>query len=761
MKRMFCALSLLAVATAALSADLSNYPADRWGRHPVRIAVEKHSDVYRLSEQGVSIENYRGGWAEAALSDAKLQELLALGWTVEPRTREQVSPDIVAAYHNHAWLTAKLDSVHAQYPAITRKVSMGTSVQGRQLWAFLVTDNPTVDEHEAEVRFAATIHGDEPVGTEMCIGMIDSLTQCYGSVAAITDLVNSREIWFAPMLNPDGNNAVNRENANGEDLNRDFPVPDGGSNGGYVNGTEVEVTSFINFWTGKRVVLSLNFHGGALVANYPWDYTYTLCPDNALAREVSLGYSRLNSPMYNNTSAFPDSGVTNGAAWYVVRGGLQDWSYHVTSGLDITMEIGNTKWPSAGTLPTYWNDNRASMLYFIRQAGWGVQGVVTDSLTGIPINRAQLDVAGIAKPVHSDSAVGDYHRMLMTGNYDLTFSKPGYASKTFANVRVKLDSVTNLDVQLSPILLSGTVTDSATALPIYGAVVEVVGVKSDTTDAAGHYSIQAPQGSYTVACRATGYETRSVAGVALNGMVALDFALGGLNLFGYEAHDTINIPDNGAWIVDSIYVDRNVAISDYRAYVNITHTYKGDLAVRLFHPGGDSVRLHQRTGGAADNIVGWYPDSVRPADSLRWNAFYGQSALGWWTLRAKDYASGYIGRLNGWALEIFSTQTGLAELPVERPLPVRTELFYSRPNPARDQATISYQLARPGPVRLTVYNVAGQAVRTLVDGRCAAGHHSVRWDGRDGRGERVVAGVYLYRLEAGGTARTNKLVVVR
>ncbi|MCU0608069.1 MAG: carboxypeptidase regulatory-like domain-containing protein, partial [Candidatus Edwardsbacteria bacterium] len=173
-----------------------------------------------------------------------------------------------------------------------------------------------------------------------------------------------------------------------------------------------------------------------------------------------------------------DSGVTNGAAWYVIRGGLQDWSYHATSCLDITMEISTTKWPTAGALPGFWSDNRGGMLYFIKQAGWGVQGVVTDSVTGLPINRAQLDVAGIAKPVWSDSAVGDYHRMLMTGYYDLTFSKPGYASKTFANVRVRLDSVTTLDVPLSPILLSGTVTDSATTLPISGAVVTVVGVKS-------------------------------------------------------------------------------------------------------------------------------------------------------------------------------------------------------------------------------------------------------------------------------------------
>ncbi|MRR09106.1 T9SS type A sorting domain-containing protein [bacterium] len=760
MRRILFAVGALIIClTAVHAADLSKYPADRWGRRPVKIYIAERSDVYRFPGLGVSVEELRDGHVEASLTDAKLQELIAQGWRIEPRMTEPSANKGATGHHNYVQMTAFLDSIHALYPAITRKFSIGQSVNGRELWAFLISDHPDSAENEAEVRLAANIHGDEVTGREMCLAMVDSLTRAYATVPAIADLVNNREIWFMPALNPDGYELVQRGNANGEDLNRDFPVPDGGPNDGYVAGTEIEVTQFINFWAGKRAVLSFNYHGGALVANYPWDYTYTLCPDDALAREVSLGYARLNPPMYASTEF--DSGVTNGAAWYVIRGGLQDWSYHATSCLDVTMEISTTKWPSAGALPGFWSDNRGGMLYFIKQAGWGVQGVVTDSLTGLPINRAQLDVAGIAKPVYTDSIVGDYHRMLMTGYYDLTFSKPGYASKTFDNVRVRLDSVANLDVQLSPIVLSGTVSDSATALPIAGAVVTVVGVRADTTDAAGHYSIQAPQGTYDVSCAALGYGAKTAPDVAVDGMVTLDFALGSLNQFGYEAHDTINIPDNGAWIVDSIYVDRSVAISDYRAYVNITHTYKGDLAVRLFHPGGDSIRLHQRSGGAADNIIGWYPDAIKPADSLRWGALYGLNAPGWWTLKIKDFASGYTGRLNGWALEIYSTGTGVAGGPAERPVPVRTELFYGRPNPLRDQAVISYQLGAPGRASLKVYNAAGQLVRTLEDGPRGAGHHSVSWDGRDDRGAAVSAGVYLYRLVAGGVARTSKLVVVR
>jgi len=471
---------------------------------PVKIYIASHDDVYKFDALGVNIEELRDGYIEARITQTKSDELIALGWKVETRGEEKIDSKIATQYHNYAQMTAFLDSIHALYPAITKKISLGKSVQNRDLWAFLVTDNPDSIENEAEVRLAANIHGDETVGRELCLAMIDSLTKVYGSVAAVTNLVDTREIWFMPSLNPDGYELDQRYNANGLDLNRNFPVPDGsiGEDGTY--NIEIENQKFIGFWSGKHAVLSLNYHGGALVANYPWDYTVIRCPDDTLAKEVSLGYSRLNPPMY--ASAVFDSGVTNGWDWYYVYGSLQDWSYHVTSCLDITMEIG-TKWPSASSLPSYWADNREGMLYFIRQAGWGVQGIVTDSLTGLPINWASVTPFGIDKSVYTDT-IGDYHRMLMTGQYDLIFSAIGYHEKWADDVRVKLDSITNLDIQLAPILVSGLVCDSANGDPIPDAMVEIIGVRSDTTDSSGNYLLRWNQDDYySLKASAMGYTT--------------------------------------------------------------------------------------------------------------------------------------------------------------------------------------------------------------------------------------------------------------
>jgi hypothetical protein len=422
---------------------------------PVKIYISSHDDVYRFRGLGVGIEELLNGYVEARVTEAKYAELQTLGWKLEKILPVTSDDKIISAYHNYDWLTAKLDSVHNNYPNITKLISIGTSVQGRELWAMMVSDNPDSNENEAEVRFASTIHGNEPVGTELCIAMIDSLTQTYDSIPEIADLVNNREIWFLPMFNPDGNTANSRFNANGKDLNRNYPVPDGsiGDDGTYA--IELENQHMMNWVASRRFVLGCMYHGGATVVNYHWDYTGDPAPDNDLIREVSLGYTRLNSPMYNvlwpnypDPSTVNDSGVVFGYYWYPVNGTLQDWSYHTNSFTDLTIELNDVKKPDSSQLPGLWSDNRNSMLFLIRQAGLGIQGLVTDSATGQPLDFAQVEVAGIDKPVYTDS-IGDYHRMLLSGTYDLTFSKGGYFPKTISGVRVNYDSLTSLDVALS------------------------------------------------------------------------------------------------------------------------------------------------------------------------------------------------------------------------------------------------------------------------------------------------------------------------
>ena len=307
------------------------------------------------------------------------------------------------------------------------------------------------------------MHGDEPVGQETSLYFIDRLLGGYGSDARVTSLVNDAEIWLVPNMNPDGLVLNYRSNANGVDLNRDYP--EGSDPGGIGTvfdgpdpdyaGRQPETQAVMRWSVAQSFTLSANLHTGALVANYPYDTNgngfpdYAATPDDALYRELALTYARHNGPMYNSPE-FPQ-GITNGDAWYEVYGGLQDWSYRYLGDDHITVELSDVKRPPESTLPGLWNDNRESMLAYLEAARWGARGLVTDAANGRPV-YARVTVGGNTQPVFTDPDVGDYHRLLRPGTYTLTFSAPGYAPRTVSGVTVAAGGpTTRLDVALMPL----------------------------------------------------------------------------------------------------------------------------------------------------------------------------------------------------------------------------------------------------------------------------------------------------------------------
>ncbi len=94
-------------------------------------------------------------------------------------------------------------------------------------------------------------------------------------------------------------------------------------------------------------------------------------------------------------------------------------------------------------------------------------------------------------------------------------------------------------------------------------------------------------------------------------------------------------------------------------------------------------------------------------------------------------------------------------------LPLTTALLPVHPNPFRGSASIAYALAEKGKVRLSVYNVAGQMVRDLVNAVQAPGRYSASWDGRDRSGRKLPSGVFLYRLEASDKSWVRKAILLR
>lgn len=94
-------------------------------------------------------------------------------------------------------------------------------------------------------------------------------------------------------------------------------------------------------------------------------------------------------------------------------------------------------------------------------------------------------------------------------------------------------------------------------------------------------------------------------------------------------------------------------------------------------------------------------------------------------------------------------------------MPEEYALMQNYPNPFNPNTTISFSLPEAGEVRLAVFNMLGQKIRTLVSGNLEAGGHSVLWDGMDANGRRVSSGVYVYKLQAGDFSHQKKLVLMK
>lgn len=390
-----------------------------------------------LREQGYAVRWIRD------LQTEHMQELWALtGGSDNP----------LADYHTNNEIAADFAAWQTAYPNYFHYETIGLSVQGRNIWAAKVSDNVNDDEPEIEVKYISTMHGNEPVGTENCLRFIDELLIQYGIDPELTELMNDFEMWFIPTMNPDGNAVGQRWNANGVDLNRDFPDRINDS----VNttaGRQIETAHVMNWSAQHNFVLSANFHTGAIVVNYPWDgnvsgqNVYTACPEDALFIHISRRYSQYNLPMYNNP-AFPPDGITNGADWYVIYGGMQDWNYVWMGDRETTIELSNQQPPDTSQLEQLWQDNRLSMRYYLLEAKYGVRGIVTDSATSEPL-RASIQLGASPYLTFSGALHGEYYQILQNGTYALTFAAPGYQSRAFSNVVVANNIPTILDVQLA------------------------------------------------------------------------------------------------------------------------------------------------------------------------------------------------------------------------------------------------------------------------------------------------------------------------
>ncbi|MFD5824484.1 M14 family metallopeptidase [Lentzea sp. NPDC060358] len=276
-------------------------------------------------------------------------------------------PSGYTGYHNFAEMTAELQQTVADHPTLASLRSIGKSYQNRDIWALKISDNVATDESEPEVLFTCNQHAREHLTVEQCLQIIKRYTDNYAS-SAIKSLVDSREVWFVPMVNPDGVEydiatgsfrgwRKNRQ-GNGTDLNRNWGYKwgcCGGSSGSSTSDTyrgtaafSAPETTVLRNFVNSRVVggvqqikTNIDFHSFSELVLWPYGYT-NADTDTGLNADEARAFQTLGRQMAATNGYTPEQA----SDLYITDGTIDDWMWGQHKIWSYTFEM----YPTSGGL---------------------------------------------------------------------------------------------------------------------------------------------------------------------------------------------------------------------------------------------------------------------------------------------------------------------------------------------------------------------------------------------------------------------------
>ena len=377
-----------------------------------------------------------------------------------------------SAYENMMYAFA------TDHPDMCEIIELGTLPSNRKI--LIAHINNGSGAGKPKFLYTSTIHGDETTGWMLMLRWIDYLLE-NPTLPECANILNNVDLYVGPNTNPDGtyhggNNNVNgatRYNANGVDMNRNYADPHGGA---HPDGEEYQLETqwFMQFAQDNNFVMGANYHGGAEVMNYPWDNTHTLHADDQWWQLVSLEYVGLCRQVSSNymTDTY-SNGITNGAAWYMIGGGRQDYMNGYAECREETIECSSTKCPSGSQMPNFWNINKDAIFAYVNQVLNGIHGTVVDAESKAPIGGATVTLVGHDdqySTVSTQLPGGDFHRPVKAGTYNVRITKNGYEAYE-TQVTVADNEAITISAEMVP--LEGIVADfvaDLTSVAVGGSV---------------------------------------------------------------------------------------------------------------------------------------------------------------------------------------------------------------------------------------------------------------------------------------------------
>ncbi|MDZ7393684.1 MAG: M14 family zinc carboxypeptidase [candidate division KSB1 bacterium] len=252
-------------------------------------------------------------------------------------------------FHNYQQVVEAIHQAAMRYPGLAQVVDIGDSWEktqnkaDRDIWAVKISDNAAVEEDEPEVLIMGCHHAREIITPEIVLYFMNYLLTNYGTDPYVTYLVDNRQIWLVPLVNPDGhayvfttdrwwrkNRRDNGDGSYGVDLNRNYgymwgydnqgssPIPSDQTYRGPAAFSEPEVQAIRDLCLQHRFKISLSYHSYGQLLLYPWGYRAMNTPDHAVFKALADSCVAYNGYSPGNAA----SGTI-----YITNGDSDDWLY--------------------------------------------------------------------------------------------------------------------------------------------------------------------------------------------------------------------------------------------------------------------------------------------------------------------------------------------------------------------------------------------------------------------------------------------------
>lgn len=401
--------------------------------------------------------NYDENTVDVLLGDFDYKTLKSIGYEIRVNETKGITRGPDEEYKNPEEIETIVKNFADNYPHLTKRISMGKSLEGRDIWAIKISDNPEVNENEEPpVLFNSMHHAREVMTPEVSIDIIDYLLNNYESDAQVKAWVDNNEIWVIPMFNVDGNNKMwnvdkwwrkNTRGGYGVDLNRNYPTGWNKCNGssgrrssqtyrGTAPASEPETQAMMKFIEEVRPVFDISYHAYSELVIYPFGCKGERTATKEVVEKEGKAIAK-------------KLGYRPGTAWellYNADGGDIDWMYDAFQVIPYVIELNSSR---QGFQPNYskWRDvtvekNRVGWMHILdRVAASGIRGTVGNAVTNpseIVIEVSKTSAPDVIFQDYNVAKNGFYHIVLNSGDYVLKFKREGNVLKTI-NATVDVD----------------------------------------------------------------------------------------------------------------------------------------------------------------------------------------------------------------------------------------------------------------------------------------------------------------------------------